>query len=76
MGVDRDAASVVVDLHPAVGLERHLDAAGVPGHRLVDRVVDDLIDEVVEAGLPGRADVHAGAAADRLDAFEHLNALG
>ena len=49
---------------------------GVAGHRLVDRVVDDLPDEVVQAARVGRADVHARPAADRLEALEDLDARG
>ena len=47
--VDRDAAAVVGDAHPAVGQQRHVDPGAVAGHRLVDRVVDDLPHEVVQA---------------------------
>src|SRR5690606_6345012 len=68
----RDAAAVVVDADAAVGEDRHVDEVAVPRERLVDRVVDDLVDEVVETTRPGRADVHAGALADRFEALEHL----
>jgi DNA gyrase subunit B len=37
---------------------------------LVDPVVHDLPDQVVQAALAGRADVHAGALAHRLEALE------
>ena len=53
-----------------------VDPGGVAGHRLVDRVVDDLPDEVVQAAGVGRADVHARALADRLEPLEDLDALG
>ena len=67
--VDRDAAAVVGDGAAVVGVQDDPDAVAVAGDRLVDRVVDDLVDEVVEAARPGRADVHAGALADRLRAL-------
>ena len=51
-------------------MDRHLDLRAVAGHRLVDRVVDDLVDQVVQASGRGVADVHAGALADRLDPLE------
>ena len=73
MRVDRDAAAVVDDGQAVAGLERDLDAAGVAGDRLVHRIVDDLGGEVVEGARVGAADVHAGAAADRLEPFEHLD---
>ena len=48
----------------------HVDRVAVAGQRLVDRVVHDLPDQVVQATLAGRADVHTGTLADRLEAFE------
>ena len=46
-----------------------------PGERLVDRVVDDLVDEVVQPGRSGGADVHGRPLAHGLEAFEDLDAL-
>ena len=47
-----------------------VDRVAVAGQRLVDRVVHDLPDQVVQAALAGRADVHAGPLADRLEALQ------
>lgn len=69
--VDRDAAAVVDYPHPTVGEEGNLDLGGVARHRFVDRVVDDLLDEVVQPAFTGGTDVHTGALADRFKAFEH-----
>jgi hypothetical protein len=44
--------------------------------RLVDRVVDDLVDEVVQAARPRRADVHAGTLADGFEALEDRDVRG
>ena len=71
--VDRDAAAVVEDGQAVAGLQRDFDAAGVAGDRFVHRIVDDLGGEVVERAGVGAADVHAGAAADGLQAFEDLD---
>ena len=68
--VDRDAAAVVHDPHAAVGQQRHVDGVAEAGQRLVDRVVHDLLHQVVQAALAGGADVHAGPLADRLEPFE------
>ena len=75
MRVDRDAAAVVGDGQAPVARAPSvdLDAAGVAGDRLVHRIVDDLGGEVVERAVVGPADVHAGAAADRLEPLEHLD---
>ena len=51
------------------------DLGAEAGERLVDGVVDDLVDEVVQAHHAGRADVHARALADRLEALEDGDVL-
>ena len=73
---DRDAAAVVDDGDRVVRVDRDVDAVAVAGERLVDRVVDDLVDQVVQAAHAGRADVHAGALAHGLEALEDGDVLG
>ena len=75
-GLDRDAAAVVVHARGTVGVQGDDDAIAIPRHRLVDRVVDDLVDEVMQAADAGGADVHAGPFADRLESLEDLDVLG
>ena len=70
MLIDGDAAAVVDDRDRPVDVNRHVDLIAETGKGLVDRVVDDLVDEVVQARRSGRADVHGGPLADRLEAFE------
>ena len=65
-----------VDVTLPSALDGQLDVRRMAGHRLVDRVVDDFPDEVVQAAHVGRADVHARALANRLEALEDLDALG
>ena len=52
-------------------MERDLDALVAPRERLVDRVVDHLVDEVMEPARARRADVHARAQPDGLEALEN-----
>jgi len=73
---DRDAAPVVGDGDEAVRLHGDLDPGRVAGERLVHGVVDHLGEEMVQRLLVGAADVHAGPAAHRLEAFEHLDIPG
>ena len=73
MDVDGDAAAVVDALHAAVFHDIHVDIGAVSGQGLVDRVVDDLVYQVMQAARARRADVHARALADRLQAFEDLD---
>ena len=76
MLIDRDAAAVVDDRDRVVDVQRDVDLVAVPGQRLVDRVVDDLVDEVMQPGRAGRADVHRRPLAHRLEAFEDLDLVG
>ncbi len=61
----RNTAAVVLDLDPAVFQHGHLDGGGIPGHRLIDGVVDNFPDQVVQTALAGGPDVHTGALPDR-----------
>ena len=70
---DGDAAAVVFDGKGAVRMDLDLDALAVTGEGFVDRVVDDLIHAVVEAGLVRIADIHTGSLADGLEALEALD---
>ena len=57
-------------------MKSDLDPVGTPGECLVDRVVDHLVDEVMEAARARRADVHARAQPDRLETLENGDVLG
>jgi hypothetical protein len=76
MALDGDAAAVVFDGDAAVDVDRDAHRGGVAGHRFVDRVVDDFVDEMVKAALGGVADVHRRAFADVLEIAEVLEILG
>ena len=69
-GMPRPLSSTVIELSWWIVTRT---VVGVAGQRFVDRVVDDLVDEVVQAALGRRADVHAGAFANRLEPLEHLD---
>ncbi len=61
----------------AVGVEGHHDSSEIAGQRLVDGVVDHLIDHVVQArAVVGVADIHARPLAHGIEAFQHLDGLG
>ena len=76
MQIDRNAAAVVDDGDRAVDVNRDVDLIAEAGQRLVDRVVDDLVDEVMQPGRPGRPDVHRRPLADRFEPFEDLDLVG
>ena len=74
--VDRNAAPIVGDGDKAVGLHLHFDPIGVAGERLVHGIVDHLGEQMMQRFLVGAADIHAGAAAHRLEPFQHFDVLG
>jgi hypothetical protein len=71
--VDRDPAAVVDDGHRIVDVQRDVDLVAETRERLVDRVVDDLIDEMVQPWRAGRPDVHGRTLPDSLQPFEDLD---
>jgi hypothetical protein len=73
--VDGNSAAGVDDRDRVVGMDGDVDEIVAAGERLVDGVVDDLVDEVVEAPGTGGADVHPGAEPDRLEAFQDRDVL-
>src|SRR5207249_6565353 len=74
--LDRDAPAVVEHARRAVRVQRDDDLVAVARHGFVDRVVDDLIDEVMQASRTGGPDVHAGTLPARLAALVDLEAAG
>src|SRR2546423_1426548 len=70
----RNAPAVVLDRDRVVAVDRDGDVVGVARHRFVDRVVDDLPHEVMEAADIGRPDVHPRPSPDGLEPFEDLDA--
>ncbi len=71
----RDAAAVVRNRDRIVWVDGDDDVVAMPGQGLIDRVVDDLEDQMVQTGtVRGIADVHARALAHRLQALQNLDA--
>ena len=76
VGVDRNAAAVVADGDLIVGIQLNLDDAGVPGHGFIHGIVENFCRQMMVGVFVGAADVHAGALANRFQAFQHLDVGG
>jgi hypothetical protein len=76
VAVGRDAAAVVDHCERPVDVDRDVDLIAVAGQGLVDGVVDDLVNEMVQAGRAGGADVHRRPLAHGLEPLEHLDLVG
>jgi catechol-2,3-dioxygenase len=71
-----NAASVVADRDAVIGVKRDRDGVRMARQRLVDAVVDDLVDHVVQArAVIGVADIHAGPLAHGLQSLENLDGI-
>src|SRR5437588_11595055 len=69
-----NAAAVVTDGAGAVRIEYDRYFLGKTGKRFVDRVVDGLIDHVMQAGaIISVADIHSGPFANGIEPLEHLD---
>ncbi len=73
MHAGRNAAAVIHDRDTAVDVDRHLDRLTESRHVFVDTVVDDFIDEVMEAVDAGAADVHRRALPHGIETFEDFD---
>ena len=70
---DRNTTAIVSNLHAAVGKQAHLHLGGITRHGLVDRVINNLPNQVVQAAHAGRTDIHTGALTDRFQALQDGN---
>ena len=74
--IHRNPAAVVDHGDGVVDVDRDVDLIAMAGQRLVYRVVDDLVDEMMEPWRAGRADVHRRPLAHGFEAFEDFDLVG
>ena len=70
MPVCRNATAVVLDGHTAIDVDHDIHMLGKARHAFVDRIVDHLVDEMMETAGGVVTDVHAEAFADMLPVGE------
>ncbi len=71
-----DAATVVDDGDRVVDVDEHFHGVAMASQGLVDRVVDDLIDQVMKARLAGRSDIHRRTHPYRLKSLQDFDGVG
>ena len=64
--IDGNAAAVVGDGDGVIQMHDDVDGGGISGESFIDRVVHDLVDQMVQAHFTGGADVHGGTLAHAL----------
>src|SRR5436309_195667 len=69
------SSTVVRDRDAAIEVDLDHDISAVAGHRLVDGIINDFVDEMVEPTLREVTDVARRPCADRFDSFQNLYVL-
>ena len=75
MHLDRNAAAVVPHGTGTVLLEDNVNLAAVARKMFIDRIVHDLVNQVIQRLLPDAADVHARTLSDRFETLQHGDAV-
>jgi hypothetical protein len=73
MDVHRDTAPVIFDRDRAILVDGNQDMVARTGQGFVDRVIHNLIDQVMQGLQVGAAHVHAGAASNGFQPFQNLD---
>ena len=68
-----NASAVIRDTDDVALFDRDLDVRAVARERFVDRVVDDLVHQMMQTARRGRTDVHTRALADGFQTLEDLD---
>ena len=76
MKVSRNATPVIDNGYRVVDVDGHRDVGTMSRQSLINRIIDDLIDEVMKAVLTCRPDIHRGAETDGLEALQDLDVTG
>ena len=75
MHIHRNPAPFVAHRDRIVFFNGHLNDLAIARQRFVDRVVDDLVDEMVQPSAVRRTNVHPRTHTHRLQPFEHFDLL-
>ena len=75
LDVHGNTAAVVGDGDGVAGVDGDGDVLAVACQRFIDGVVHDLVDQMMQAGNGGGADIHTRALPDRFQPFQHLDLL-
>src|SRR5204862_409641 len=75
MHVHGDSPAIVGDTEAAIHVDLDVDVGAEAADGFIDAVIDQFVDEVVQAARTGVADVHAGSQADVVRVLQQLNAF-
>ena len=74
--IDRDTAAIIAHRNAGICVDFDLYIIRMFGKRLVDAIIDDLIDHMVQTrAIVGVTNIHPGAFANRLQTLENFNGI-
>ncbi|CAI8229582.1 MAG: Uncharacterised protein [SAR116 cluster bacterium] len=74
MYFNRNAPAIIGHCDRAIGIEHHLDDIAMTGKRLVNGIINHLIDHMMQArAVIGVADIHARPLAHRIKPLQDLD---
>ena len=73
LNVNRDAASVVRNANAVSLLNGHLNVITEAGQRLINGVINDLVDQMMQTARARGADIHTRTFADGLQPLQYLD---
>ena len=76
MHIHWNTAAIIDDRDAVIRMDRDIHLIAVASQRLIDRVIDDLIDQMMQTALRRTADIHTRTLADGLEALQNLDLSG
>ena len=70
--INGHAAAIIGHAERAIAMQHNVDLTAVPRQRLVDRVIDDFLSQMIGAGGVG---IHAGTLADRFQTSQNFDSV-
>ena len=67
-----NTTSIICDANDIAGQNHHIDLVAVTGERLIDRIVHDLIHQMMQTARAGGTDVHPRTLPNSLQPFQNL----
>ena len=67
-----NATSIILNRHATIGVDSDRHRLGEIGHRLVNRIIDDLIDQMMQTARGCITNVHPGSLSNVLEVGQVL----
>ena len=75
LDINRDTTTIVGDSNGITGIDGHSNIFTVSGQSFIDRVIHDLIDQVMQTGRGSRTDIHTGTFPHCFQTLQNLDLL-